>query len=500
MQPQIFSLQQSDDGSLSGSTCLEFEPPSDSRLAQSLNRGRFSETFGEYEVIGSGAYGTVVKAWHLKERCWYAVKMISAKVRAEDTIDENYEAWSGPEIFNTLRGLRSPHVVKYIRYWSEMHADLPCSVVVGCSPLPSPKLEAAAAPSVLGELPVVSSRLLFGTEDAAPDQGDLTGYSFAASDGGFEWATPTQKSDGDFTAEPFRQSPSSISPKQTHYRVMLLEQMEYCEGITLATWLAEPGSRPGLSTSCKLGVLEMFTQVMKGLADMHAAGIVHCDIKPSNIMITTPGAKVKFFDFGTAKLKSKVSQRQGSRAPLSPSDQEGSCTALGTPGYAAPEHCCFRRQTSDGSDSVCSEVFRSRAAAPGADIFSAGVILVELLMATVSKGVAWITAMEKAKALAQIRTGRGGALPIAILRAPGIEGWMRQLVLRMVVWDAEVRPAASEVLDELEVGLWAASRRNPNVGTQHPRSPQLGAMMCPFSAAHNPYIGYFLDHRRLGGV
>jgi len=89
-------------------------------------------------------------------------------------------------------------------------------------------------------------------------------------------------------------------------------------------------------------------------------------------------------------------------------------------------------------------------------------------------------------------------LPLALLRSPGIEGWLRQLALRMLVWDAEVRPSANEVLDELEVGLWAASRHNPNVGTLHPRSPQIAAMLCPLSAAHNPYIGYFLDHRRLG--
>mmetsp|Transcript_82977 Transcript_82977/g.231514 ORF Transcript_82977/g.231514 Transcript_82977/m.231514 type:complete len:482 (+) Transcript_82977:95-1540(+) len=475
------------DGSTAANTFHDVAPPADSVLAMSLQRGYFARTFGYWEALGSGSYGTVFKSWHSVEEKWYAVKLIPAKARVNETIDDLYDEWSGPEVFKHLCSLRSPHVVRYIRCWSELPEDLPCQA--DCSPMPPQ-----------GNKDGDTSRIPHTiTASSHPE-------STVRSGGGFEWTTPTwvnpKTSLGDLETS---SSSLTASPKQVHYKVMIFEQMELCEGVTLANWLAQPKHRSGLSTASHDGVLELFSQVMMGLADLHEGGIVHCDVNPSNIMVTMPGAKIKFFDFGSARLRSKVTHRQGSRVPLSPVDQEGSCTELGTPGYAPPEHCMFPaiapvfKPRSASSLSLGSDG-RTKVARPGADIFSAGIVLVELLMVTIMGGPAWSTAMERAKALAQIRTGQGCALPAAVFRSPEIQGWLRQLVLRMVVWDAEVRPSAQEVLDELEVGLWAASRHNPNVGTQHPRSPQLAAMQCPLTAAHNPYIGYFLDHRGLLGV
>lgn len=471
------------------STCADAEPLAHSRLAQSLSRGKFAEEFGEWKVLGSGGYGTVVKAWHLKDQRWYAVKMISTRVRAEETVEDNLEAWSGPQIFHKLHKLHSPHIVKYVRFWSELPNDLPCLSSLR-TPHPSPKPDLVAAPLVTSG--AVSTRFLLRSTSG---QSEFTDFSLGAeSDGGFEWATATdreQSCQDDEVWESLR-SPES-SPKPTHFRVVVMEQMEYIEGVTLASWLAHPEERPAMAPGTMDSVLDIFTQVMKGVADMHAAGIVHCDVKPSNIMIVSVDAKVKFFDFGTAKMKTADSTRggHGSRAPLSLYEQEGSYTTLGTPGYAAPEHCTFRRCVSEG----IAEPAVTKSAGPGADIFSAGVILVELLMATASGGVAFMTGMERALALAQVRTGRT-ELPSAILRSPGIDGWLRQLCLRMLVWDAMVRPSAEEVLDEIEAAVWAATRHNPMIGTSHPRTPQVAAMLCHFSAAHNPYIGYFVDHRR----
>lgn len=480
--------QQSYDGNTVSSTCFEQEPHIYSRLAQSLKRGHFAQTFGEHHVIGRGGYGTVLKAWHLNEEKWYAVKVIPAKIRASETIEENCEAWCGPEIFRQLMTLRSSHVVNYIQYWSELPSDVPhnaeCCHSRPCTPI-------AAASSVYPECPHTTSDC----------EG---GWTAAQSDGGFEWASSpiaNQKITEEADLEEASTRPNtSVSPKHFHYKVLILEQMEFCEGITLATWLSSPELRPRLSTSTHDNI-DLFSQVMKGLCDLHDVGIVHCDIKPANILVTIPDAHVKIFDFGTAKNQASVVYRSGSRAPLSPHDQRGAMTALGTPGYAPPEHCVFRsptpllRQYSDGTDSLRSEPSRSKVASPSADIFSAGVILLELLMATVMGGAAWLTSMERAEALAKVRSGFGGALPLEVLRTPNIEGWLRQLVLRMVVWDAEVRPSAREVLGELGAGIRAASRNNPNLCTQHPRSLRLEYMKYPLSAARNPYIGYFVEHR-----
>eukprot|EP00913_Durusdinium_trenchii_P010041 g9422.t1 len=65
---------------------------------------------------------------------------------------------------------------------------------------------------------------------------------------------------------------------------------------------------------------------------------------------------------------------------------------------------------------------------------------------------------------------------------------MRQLVFRMVAWDADARPSAVEVLDELDADQWASGRHNPFLGTCNSRSPQFASMLTHLSAAHNPYI------------
>ncbi|HEX7998131.1 MAG TPA: serine/threonine protein kinase [Pyrinomonadaceae bacterium] len=63
-------------------------------------------------------------------------------------------------------------------------------------------------------------------------------------------------------------------------------------------------------------------QVCAGLAHAHENGIIHRDIKPQNLLLTTDRETVKIADFGVAKLEAT----------------EGAITRVGTNIYAAPEH------------------------------------------------------------------------------------------------------------------------------------------------------------------
>jgi eukaryotic-like serine/threonine-protein kinase len=65
--------------------------------------------------------------------------------------------------------------------------------------------------------------------------------------------------------------------------------------------------------------LAIFIQVAKGLAVMHAGGLVHCDLKPNNIMVASDGS-VKLIDLGQACPALTVKQR-----------------IQGTPDFIAPE-------------------------------------------------------------------------------------------------------------------------------------------------------------------
>ena len=98
-------------------------------------------------------------------------------------------------------------------------------------------------------------------------------------------------------------------------------------------------------------VVEIARQAAEGLGAIHAAGLVHCDVKPSNIVVAraqdgTP--LVKLIDLGSAR---KIGEPDPKLRGL----------LVGTPSYMSPEQA-------RGEDSVT----------PASDLFSLGIVLYEL--------------------------------------------------------------------------------------------------------------------------
>jgi tRNA A-37 threonylcarbamoyl transferase component Bud32 len=100
--------------------------------------------------------------------------------------------------------------------------------------------------------------------------------------------------------------------------------MEYLDGITLEDLVTSSGPVP------EARVLAILRQVCGSLAEAHAAGLVHRDVKPANIFLTCRGGLhdfVKVLDFGLAKAITS----QPSASLTSPN------TVAGTPLYLSPE-------------------------------------------------------------------------------------------------------------------------------------------------------------------
>lgn len=120
--------------------------------------------------------------------------------------------------------------------------------------------------------------------------------------------------------------------------------MEYCDGETISRLI----QRGVMELGSYLAIAE---QMAAGLAAAHRKGVIHRDIKSSNIIVE-PGGTVKILDFGLAKLKDP--------ADLEPSKASTAGNFFGTVPYLSPEQA------------------RGQSAEPRSDLFSLGIVLFEM--------------------------------------------------------------------------------------------------------------------------
>jgi serine/threonine protein kinase/tetratricopeptide (TPR) repeat protein len=125
------------------------------------------------------------------------------------------------------------------------------------------------------------------------------------------------------------------------YRRRPFIAMERLEGQTLRSRL-----EAGPLTLAE--VFDFGLQIADALGAAHAQGIVHRDVKPGNVFITTRGV-VKLLDFGVAKQRRPPKEPH---VPDEPSTETTVGSVPGTPGYMSPEH--IRQHAIDGRSDLFS--------------------------------------------------------------------------------------------------------------------------------------------------
>ena len=160
----------------------------------------------------------------------------------------------------------------------------------------------------------------------------------------------------------------------------------------------------------------LLVSAARGLAAMHAAKVVHRDVKPGNLFLDSKTAQLKLIDFGVALAPG-----------ITPPDKKG--TVLGTPAYVSPEQL---QGTTPGT--------------PASDIFALGVVFYEVLAGR---------RPFRGRTVQQLLGRIAKAPPVAPRKLnPAVPRDLSDLVLRMLNKEPSQRPTGRQVTAVLEEVAW----------------------------------------------
>jgi tRNA A-37 threonylcarbamoyl transferase component Bud32 len=213
----------------------------------------------------------------------------------------------------------------------------------------------------------------------------------------------------------------------------LFHVMELLEGETLGGWLERTASRP-VATIARVGHV-----VAGALAAAHAAGLVHRDIKPGNIMLVPGPPGAKLLDFGVAKLGDpSAAEEELART--------GDNLILGTPAYMAPE-----------------QILAPASVSGAADVYSLGVVMYEALS---------LTLPHEGDSVAKHLIAISSTPPRSLReKCPAVPAALAEVVMRCLDREPGARPSAAAVAEALVPFLGSVvilGRAHPRLDPQAP--------------------------------
>ena len=201
----------------------------------------------------------------------------------------------------------------------------------------------------------------------------------------------------------------------------MLDSLDDPRGAHIA--VAPPVDAPPQQVDHATPLLAILRQIAETLAFLHASGVVHCDLKPSNVVVLSSRRPV-LVDFGLAAL-------------LSDGPHRGDRGGAGTPHYMAPEQARRRRADGTGADAI----------SPAADMYALGVMMFEAFAHRFPF---------EGEARAVVHLKQASDAPRLRSVAPQVPLELDALVAALLQIDPVARPSAAVVaraLGALEAGL-----------------------------------------------
>ena len=161
---------------------------------------------------------------------------------------------------------------------------------------------------------------------------------------------------------------------------------------------------PGTGTQEPALVIERAISLLEELARLHAAGIVHADLKPTNALVEHATGRVVLLDFGLSRLMTPNRHHHLQRE--------------GTPRYMAPEQ------------------LRAMPTSPSSDLYAVGVMLHEALSGSPPHSSDSLTALMRARLMQPAPSLRS--------KVPGCPAHLAALVDDLLERDPRLRPESAE--------------------------------------------------------
>jgi len=184
--------------------------------------------------------------------------------------------------------------------------------------------------------------------------------------------------------------------------------MELVPGITLKELIQKRGR---FSTEA---AIPLIVQACAGIGYAHRAGLIHCDVKPQN-MLVTPDQRVKVADFGIA------------RALASIQSDEQSAIVWGSPQYFSPEQAA------------------GKAPVPASDVYGLGIVLYEMLTGHLPFDT------NSAEELARLHIDASPIEPR--IRNPAISENLNRIILKVLSKEASARYRTADQLGRVLISF-----------------------------------------------